>query len=69
MQKVELPQTDPLWRAARQENSPRFRAARLRQSEKLNDQVTDMLETGGEIKLLDKDGKLQTVKIQGSNES
>lgn len=63
-----LPKTDPLWKAAKHEVAMRRPGTvdpRAEEAVRLADQVTEMLETGGQIQLRGKDGKLHVVKIQG----
>ncbi len=70
-QKIILPTSHPLWKAVREGAKAQQKGAEDVAAQKaldLADQVTDMLDTGGEIQLRGRDGTLQTVKIKGLHE-
>ena len=69
--KVLLPESHPLWQAARDGRKAYKQSTKdpaVQSALALADQVTDILDTGGEIQLKDKAGVLQTVKIKGLHE-
>ncbi len=68
LQKTELPENHPLWKAVRQEESvrqPGVSDIRAAKAVHLADEVTDLLETGGELELRGADGKMHKVHIKG----
>ena len=70
-QKILLPTGHPLWKAAREGAKAQQKGAEdvaAQRALDLADQVTDMLDTGGEIELKDQSGALVKVRIKGLHE-